>query len=143
MTSGATLPETARLAPEGSQGVGHAPVSGTLGAVWRGLDERGERLRIDYFADEGFLNPVGQVQGGMLCAMLDDVTARLVTARAAAGKGCSTLSLHVSFVRSARPGWLQGRAAVVRLGRSIQHVTAELLQDEVVVATASATCTTR
>jgi uncharacterized protein (TIGR00369 family) len=87
-----------------------------------------------------FLNPAGQVQGGMLCAMLDDVTATLVMSTLAEGEHCATLSLNTSFLRPAKPGRLTGRATLVRRGRGVCNVNGELWQNDKLVATASAVC---
>jgi len=117
------------------------PVARLLGASPRRLDlEKGE-LEVDYLADAGFANPAGAIQGGMLGAMLDDVTASLVTAALPAGERCATLNLNLSFLRPALPGPLSGHAQLERRGREIVFVSGRLLQDGKVVATAAATCT--
>jgi uncharacterized protein (TIGR00369 family) len=115
-------------------------VTTTLGGRIRALDRAGGLLRSDYEATGAFLNPAGQVQGGMLGAMLDDVTAFLVTATLADGEHCATLNLNVSFLRPARPGLLVGTARLQRRGREVCHVSGELAQDGRVVATATASC---
>jgi len=76
----------------------------------------------------------------MLCAMLDDVTATLVTSTLAEGEHCATLSLNTSFLRPAKPGRLIGRSTLVRRGRGVCNVSGELWQDDKLVATASAVC---
>lgn len=116
------------------------PVTTLLGGVIESVDAEAGRLRADYVGSSRFANPAGQVQGGMLCAMLDDLTASLVDATLAAGEAVATLNLNVSFLRPARPGPLQGEATVVRRGRDICHVSATLAQDGKEVATAMATC---
>jgi uncharacterized protein (TIGR00369 family) len=116
------------------------PVSTTLGGVIRTVDLDAGTLESDYVGASAFLNPAGQVQGGMLCAMLDDVTAFLVTATLGEGQFCATLNLNVSFLRPASAGPLQGRARLVRRGRDVCHVSGELLQEGKLIATANATC---
>ncbi len=113
----------------------------TLGGVIRAVDVAAGTLETDYVGTAAFLNPAGQIQGGMLCAMLDDVTAFLVTATLRNGEFCATLNLNVSFLRPAKVGPLQARAQLVRRGRNVCHVSGELLQDGKPVATAVATCT--
>ncbi|WP_240636138.1 PaaI family thioesterase [Caldimonas tepidiphila] len=116
------------------------PVSTTLGGCIVNVDLEAGVLESDYRAGEAFLNPAGQVQGGMLGAMLDDVTAFLVTATLGAGEHCATLDLHLSFLRPAHAGGLRGCARIVRRGRDVCHVAGELVQDGRLVATATATC---
>jgi len=116
------------------------PVATLLGGRIEAVDPEAGTLTSTYRATEAFLNPAGQVQGGMLSAMLDDVTAFLVTATLGAGESCATLNLNVSFLRAAQAGPLEGRATLTRRGRDVCNVTGELLQEGRVVASAVATC---
>ena len=113
-------------------------VTATLGGTFLSLGDG--TLEAQYVGVAAFLNPAGQVQGGMLCAMLDDVTATLVTSTLAEGEHCATLSLNTSFLRPAKPGRLIGRSTLVRRGRGVCNVSGELWQDDKLVATASAVC---
>jgi uncharacterized protein (TIGR00369 family) len=115
-------------------------VSTLLGGHIESVDLSAGTLESGYVATEAFLNPAGQVQGGMLGAMLDDVTAFLVTATLAEHEHCATLNLNVSFLRPASPGAIAGRARLVRRGKGVCHVHGELLQGGRQVATATATC---
>lgn len=114
------------------------PITTTLGGEFLAL--RDDALEAVYVGTAAFLNPAGHVQGGILCAMLDDVTATLVTSTLAAGEHCATLSLNTSFLRPARSGTLNGRATLVRRGRGVCNVNGELWQDGRLVATATAVC---
>lgn len=116
------------------------PIASTLGGRIVAVDVDAGTLESGYMATEAFLNPAGTVQGGMLSAMLDDVTAFLVTATLGEGEFCATLNLNVSFLRAARAGPLLGRARLERRGKDVCNVTGELLQAGRVVATAVATC---
>lgn len=123
------------------RGLASAPaVAGLLGGVVRVADLEAGTLESDYIATRAFLNPAGQVQGGMLGAMLDDVTAMLVTATLADGEFCTTLNLNLSFLRPAQAGPLLGRARLERRGRNVCNVVGELRQDGQVVAIATAIC---
>lgn len=103
-------------------------------------DGQGGTLSARYEAGSDFLNPAGQIQGGMLSAMLDDLCAALVDAGLPPGHGVATLNLNVSFLAPARPGVLLGHSKRVGGGRSIWYVEAALEQDGVEVARASACC---
>lgn len=116
------------------------PVLHLLGGVIRKVDAEAGLLHTDYTAAPSFLNPAGGVQGGMLCAMLDDLTASLVDASLGAGQTVATLNINVSFLRPAQPGLLQGEAHFVRRGREICYVNATLSQDGKAVASGMATC---
>lgn len=116
------------------------PVLTLLGSRVDAVDATAGTLSVTYEARTEFLNPVGTVQGGMLSAMLDDMTASLVDATLAAGQGVATLGLNVSFLRPAQVGTLQGEARMLRRGRDVCHVLGTLLQDGKEVATAVAVC---
>lgn len=118
----------------------HPPVHGLLGARIEALDAAAGTSRVSYEARPDFRNPAGTVQGGLLSAMLDDLTASLVDATLGAGQGVATLNLNVSFLRPAQVGTLQGEARILRRGRDVCHVMATLLQDGREVATATAVC---
>ncbi len=116
------------------------PITTTLGCKILSFESDGNQLDCEYTGAKAFLNPAGHVQGGMLSAMLDDVTALLVTATLAQGEHCATLSLNTSFLRPALPGPLQARSTLVRRGKGVRNVNGELWQDGKLVATASAVC---
>lgn len=117
-----------------------APVLTLLGSRIIAVDAAAGSLSARYEAQAGFRNPAGTVQGGMLSAMLDDLTACLVDASLIAGEGVATLNLNVSFLRPATVGTLTGEARFIRRGRSVCHVSGVLQQDGKDVATAVATC---
>lgn len=116
------------------------PVLTLLGNRIETVDATAGILRASYEARTEFMNPAGTVQGGMLSAMLDDLTASLVDATLTTGQGVATLSLNVSFLRPAQIGTLQGEARLLRRGREVCHVMGTLLQDGKEVATAVAVC---
>lgn len=116
------------------------PIATLLSARLLALDTAAGTLAAEYEATAAFLNPAGTVQGGMLAAMLDDLCAAVVDARAGEGGAVVTLTLNLSFLAPARPGRLQGRSAIVGGGRSICYVEAVLEQAGTEVARATACC---
>jgi uncharacterized protein (TIGR00369 family) len=116
------------------------PVLTLLGSRIVAVDARAGTLSATYQAEPHFRNPAGTVQGGMLSAMLDDLTASLVDATLQAGQGVATLNLNVSFLRPAQVGELTGEARMLRRGRDVCHVMGTLLQDGKEVASAVAVC---
>jgi uncharacterized protein (TIGR00369 family) len=116
------------------------PVLRLLGICIEQVDAAAGTLRASYQAPQDFLNPAGTVQGGMLSAMLDDLTASLVDATLTSGQGVATLNLNVSFLRPARVGQLTGEARMLRRGRDVCHVMGTLLQEGKEIATAVAVC---
>ncbi|MEX3809607.1 PaaI family thioesterase [Paraburkholderia sp. BR13439] len=114
------------------------PISTTLGNRIVLVDIEAGRIECEYQGLPAFANPAGQVQGGMLAAMLDDVTALLCMASLREDKHCATLSLNVSFLRPGKPGLITGRASLVRQGSRVVNVEGELWQDDKLLATATA-----
>jgi uncharacterized protein (TIGR00369 family) len=116
------------------------PIAAVLGQRFESVDlERGE-LVATFEAVPAFANPAGQVQGGMLGAMLDALTASVVDATLPPGEAVASLNLNIAFLRPARIGSLRGVARLKRRGRSVAHAEAELRQGDDVVASATAVC---
>jgi uncharacterized protein (TIGR00369 family) len=81
--------------------------------------------------------------GGFLAAMLDDTMGPALTATLDAGEFAPTLNLNVQFHRPAKAGPLKGVGRVVLRGREICQLSAELMQNDKIVATATATAMIR
>ena len=120
--------------------VPRTPVLTLLGGEVECVDAEAGTLRARYEGRDEFRNPAGTVQGGMLSAMLDDVTASLVDATLTAGQGVATLSLNVSFLRPAQVGPIEAEALMMRRGREVCRVMGTLRQEGKDVATAVAVC---
>lgn len=116
------------------------PVAVLLGQVITRVDMAVGELEADYVGAPSFANPAGQLQGGMLCTMLDALTASIVDATLAPGERVASLNLNVSFLRPARIGDLHGTARMVRRGRTVANACAELFQNGQMVASAMAVC---
>jgi uncharacterized protein (TIGR00369 family) len=116
------------------------PAATTLGWTLSRVDpERGE-IEVTFEAGRAFTNPMGNVQGGFLAAMLDDTLGPALVATLPAGEFAPTLELKVSFLRPAKPGRLTGRGRVLHRGGTIAFLSGELTDDEGdVVAAATAT----
>jgi uncharacterized protein (TIGR00369 family) len=74
-------------------------------------------------------NPMKQVQGGYLCAMLDECMS--VACMVASGMTCvaPTAEMKTSFFRPAMPGPLRGVGRVVRWGRTLAFTEGELYDE--------------
>jgi uncharacterized protein (TIGR00369 family) len=75
-------------------------------------------------------NPMKQVQGGYLCAMLDECMS--VACMVASGMTCvaPTAEMKTSFFRPAMPGRLRGVGKVVRWGRTLAFTEGELYDED-------------
>lgn len=141
-TSKATA-ETAPLPAATRQALEGAPITQTLQGQVQSLDLAAGTLVMHYQLGDQYLNPARQVQGGMIGALLDDVTAVLVTATLEPGAFCATLNLNISFLSPGQPGLLVGQARFERRGKSVCNVRGEIWQGTRLVATATAVCMIR
>ena len=95
------------------------PAAVTLGWELVSIDPDAGTIEVTFRATEAFLNPMGNVQGGFLAAMLDDTLgpALMRDARARASGRRRPICTSSSSDPS-QPGVLRGRGRVVRRGRT-------------------------
>lgn len=76
--------------------------------------------------DESFLNPLGLVHGGLLCALLDSAMGVAVQTTQPAGRGYATIELKVSFLKPVPHDGseVEARGRVLRVGRRIAYAEA-------------------
>ena len=115
----------------------------TLGLEFVNIDPECGTIEIKFEAKPEFLNPAGNVQGGFLAAMLDDTMGPALSATLDAGEFAPTLNLNVQFHRPAKAGPLKGAGRVVLRGKEICQLSGELMQNDKIVATATATAMIR
>jgi len=105
--------------------------SRTLGFRVEAVSQAEQRVDISFEARADLLaNPMGQVQGGYVCAMLDECMS--VAGLVASGMTCvmPTLEMKTSFLRPAMPGPLRGVGKVVRWGKTIAFLEGELYDEQ-------------
>ena len=119
------------------------PCAQTLGIGFNAIDGDIGTVEVTFEAKPEFLNPIGNVQGGFLAAMLDDTMGPALIATLDAGQFAPTLNLNVQFHRPAKAGSLKGIGRVVSRGREICQLSGELLQNDKIVASATATAIIR
>jgi uncharacterized protein (TIGR00369 family) len=118
-----------------------APISGLLGFGITDVSD-GE-VRFTCSPDESAYNPIGVVHGGLVCALLDSVTACAVHSTLPVGIGYTSLDISVSYLRPVTKdsGPLTARGWVTRRGRRAAFSQGEVTTpDGKVVATAKSTC---
>ena len=115
----------------------------TLGFSIREVSPEAGTIEVEFEGKPEFTNPAGHIQGGFLAAMLDDTMGPALAATLRAGEFAPTLNLNVSFARPARVGRLLGKGRIVRRGKDICFLAAELFQDGELVASATATAMVR
>jgi len=79
------------------------------------------------------------VQGGFITAMVDSAMAYAAMGASEGRAAVPTLEIKVSFLKAGNPGTLVSRARVIRLGKTVGFLEAELYQSDELIATASST----
>ncbi len=113
------------------------PAARTLGFEFISSSE--ESIEVAFHASQDFTTPFGDVLGGFLAAMLYDTVGPAVLSTLGDGEFIKTLDLSTHFLRPARPGRLIGRARILERTNDIVVVEASLADEDVTVATATAT----
>jgi uncharacterized protein (TIGR00369 family) len=97
------------------------PIAETLGAELLEVGDGKSRVRYPVLPE--YMNPAGQLQGGMFAVMMD-------TAMALACEGIATASMQYSILRPATGGHVIASGHVVRAGRNLIYAEAELHDEE-------------
>lgn len=94
-------------------------------------------LEIHYIALESFTNPRGTVEGGMICAMLDDVMG-LFAYYANQQQAATTINLTTDFLRPCLVGIVVTKCRFIKQGKSILNIESEAWQNHKLVARSTA-----
>ena len=79
---------------------------------------------------ELLLNPMKQIQGGYLCAMLDEAMSTACMVASGMTHVAPTAEMKTTFYRPAMPGVLKGIGRVAKWGRTIAFTEGELYDAE-------------
>lgn len=93
--------------------------------------------------DESAYNPIGMVHGGLVCTLLDSVTACAVHSTLPAGTAYTSLEIKVSYLRkiTIETGPLTAHGWVTKPGRRAAFAEGDVRDAEgKVLATATSTC---
>jgi uncharacterized protein (TIGR00369 family) len=115
----------------------------TLGISIKRVSPEDGTIEVEFQGKPEFANPAGSIQGGFLAAMLEDTMGPALAATLNAADFAPTLNLNVSFAKAARIGAIQGKGRVLKRGKEVCFLAAELHQDGDLVASATATALIR
>lgn len=114
--------------------------SDTLGMRLVAVDQSAQTIRMDFDVSPAFANPTGAVQGGFICAMLDEAMSTCVIIASNVTMTAPTLEMKTTFVRRLMPGKASVEARILKLGKSAAFMEADCLDGGgALVARASAT----
>jgi uncharacterized protein (TIGR00369 family) len=108
---------------------GRAPLpraAATLGFEFVDADPDAGTIEVAFTATEDFVNPMGNVLGAFVAAMLYDTVGPALLATLEPDKFQTTLGINVSFLRPVRPGRLLGRGRVVHRDGDLAFLEASL-----------------
>ena len=103
-----------------------APCHDLLGRRVLRAEHNSGRSELRFEAPEAFTNGMGNVQGGLLAAMLDSVMGAALATVLGEDERPPTLEMKVSFIRPAKVGTIGATAHVVYRGKSVAFVEGEL-----------------
>ncbi len=105
--------------------------SRTLGFEMIAVNQAERRVEVAFEASaETMANPMKQIQGGYLCAMLDECMSVACMVASGMTAVAPTVEMKTSFFRPAMPGPLRGVGTVVRWGKTIAFTEGELYDPE-------------
>jgi len=94
------------------------------------FDAEESRIRVSFDGRQDFTSPSGFIQGGFLCAMLDETMGCVITASTSAALFTTTISMSIDFVRPARPGRIFGEGRVTSMGKTVAFIEGKLFDDQ-------------
>ncbi|MBP6877711.1 MAG: PaaI family thioesterase [Phenylobacterium sp.] len=101
--------------------------SQTLGFRIVAVNQAEKSVEVEFEArPELLLNPMKQVQGGYLCAMLDECMSVACMVASGMTHVAPTAEMKTTFFRPAAPGKLKGIGRVAKWGRTIAFTEGEL-----------------
>jgi len=105
--------------------------SRTLGFQLLAVRQADREVEVGFTARADLLcNPMGQIQGGYVCAMLDECMSVAGMITSGMTHVVPTLEMKTSFLRPAMPGELRGVGRVVKWGRTVCFTEGELYDGE-------------
>lgn len=105
--------------------------SQTLGFRMVAVSQADKSVEVEFDAKaELLLNPMKQIQGGYLCAMLDEAMSVACMVASGMTAVAPTLEMKTSFFRPGQPGKIKAIGRVVRWGRQVAFTEGELFDAE-------------
>ena len=116
------------------------PAMQTLGGEVLKFDTEENAATVRFTAGSSLCNQDGGIQGGFICGMLDAAMANAVFCLLGDVAIVATLEIKVSYLEVSRQGELFARGTVIRSGKTVTFLEAELRDaDGKLLATASST----
>mgnify|MGYP000479860801 CR=1 FL=1 len=108
----------------------YSNVSKLLGMSIKQADAKEGIIEASFEAQECFYNYIGNVQGGILTAMLDDLMGHAANITLTDTQFAPTGNMNISFLKSTQQGTLTGRGEILKREGNIFHLAAKLYNAE-------------
>ncbi len=106
------------------------PTAILLGQELLAVDSEAGTVNMRFKVGPAFCNPMGNVQGGILVAMLDDAAAFSCIVKSGQRVIVPTIELKASFLAPAKAdSWLYAIGRCIKLGRTVAFMEAELTDE--------------
>jgi uncharacterized protein (TIGR00369 family) len=102
------------------------PCTETVGMRLTHVDQAKMIARYEFEAKQDFANPTGAIQGGFICAMVDEAMSALAIIASNVTMNAPTLEMKVSFLRPLFVGKATAEARILKWGKSTCFIEAEL-----------------
>jgi uncharacterized protein (TIGR00369 family) len=106
------------------------PGSQLLGFRMVRVSQADREVEVAFEASEQLTNPMKQIQGGYLCAMLDECMSVACMVASGMTHVAPTAEMKTSFFRPAQPGPIRGVGRVAKWGRTLAFTEGELYDPE-------------
>lgn len=117
-----------------------APCHDLLGRRVLRAESGSGQSELAFEATAALTNGMGNIQGGLLAAMLDSTMGAAMATVLVDGERPPTLEMKISYVRAAKVGTIGGTARVVHRGRRVVFLEGELHSESgTLLATGSST----
>jgi uncharacterized protein (TIGR00369 family) len=106
------------------------PTAAILGQEILEIDSAAGRVRMKFQPVDACRNPMGNIQGGIVVAMLDDAAAFAAIIKSGKRIGIPTIEMKTSFFAPARAGvplFAEGRC--LKLGKRVAFMEADLFDE--------------
>ena len=117
-----------------------APIGGLMEFAITGVEPG--RVVFTCVPDESAYNPIGAIHGGLICTLLDSVTACAIHSTLPQGKGYTSIEIKVNYLKAVRlsSGPLTATGTVVKSGSRVGFAEGVVTDaGGAVVATATST----
>ena len=110
----------------------------TLGFNFIEIDPDAGSVRLEFIGKNEFTNPVGNIQGGFLAAMLDETMGPALAATLSEGEFAPVIDLYIQFIYPATVGKIEAFGKIDKKGKEVCYLSGELRQNGKVVAKSTA-----